>query len=145
VLFVWAVGTSSIFMGGFGHRIFFQIDKLPGYIEITKNGFTGFTYKCVINNKLVDLAITHSRTPSPNYSASIPTVTFVPLAEEKVAWYSVQVTRQSDLITTTVHRFVQVLSRHPNLYMIFEYAVVPFFSDGSKNLRIWRFRSKTSS
>lgn len=68
------VGTSSVFMGGFGHRIFFQIDGLPGYIEISKSGFTGFVYKCVLNNKLVECASRFSKTSNPYFVASIPTV-----------------------------------------------------------------------
>jgi hypothetical protein len=64
-------------MGGFGHRIFFQIDGFPGYIEISKSGFTGFLYKCVINNKLTELASRFSKIANPYFSASIPTVRIV--------------------------------------------------------------------
>lgn len=118
------LGTSSVFMRGFGHRLFFQIDSLPGYIEITKSGFMSFSYKCVINNRLVDTTSAHSKSSSALFDASISSVrkrphdnkiislvvcvsvqvTFVPSEEEKIAWYAMNVTRQSDLVSTVVHR-----------------------------------------
>lgn len=48
-----STGNSSVFMESQGHRIFFSVDDLPGYIEIKRNGWTGFLYYCVINDKII--------------------------------------------------------------------------------------------
>ena len=43
-------GNSSLLMESKGHRIFFSVDDLPGYIEIKKAGWTEFAYACIIND-----------------------------------------------------------------------------------------------
>jgi hypothetical protein len=48
-----STGNSSLFMESRGHRIFFSVDTEPGYIEIKKSGWTGFSYTCVVNDKTV--------------------------------------------------------------------------------------------
>lgn len=45
-----ATGNSSLMMEAKGHRLFFSVDNLPGYIEIKRSGWTGFSYACVIDN-----------------------------------------------------------------------------------------------
>lgn len=49
-----SVGNSSLVMESKGHRIFFTLENLPGYIEIKKSGWTGFSYSCVINTEVIN-------------------------------------------------------------------------------------------
>jgi len=48
-------GNSSVLMDAYGHRIYFTLSdaKVPGYIEIRKSGWMGFTYECFIDNQKV--------------------------------------------------------------------------------------------
>ena len=49
-----SVGNSSLVMESKGHRIFFTIENLPGFVEIKKSGWTGFSYSCVINTEVIN-------------------------------------------------------------------------------------------
>lgn len=60
-----SVGNSSLVMESKGHRIFFTVENLPGFIEIKKSGWTGFTYQCVINTE----EINESKSLSPLFVA----------------------------------------------------------------------------
>ena len=51
-------GNSSVLMDSYGHRIYFTLSdnakaSLPGYLEIRKSGWMGFTYECYINNQKI--------------------------------------------------------------------------------------------
>lgn len=46
-----SLGNSSLLMDSKGHRIFFTLEDLPGYVEIKRSGWAGFSYTCVINDE----------------------------------------------------------------------------------------------
>jgi hypothetical protein len=48
-----STGNSSLMMDSTGHRIFFSVDNLPGYVEIKRSGWTGFAYQCIIDTKKI--------------------------------------------------------------------------------------------
>jgi|LauGreSBDMM110SN_4_FD.fasta_scaffold124707_1 hypothetical protein len=49
-----SLGNSSLLMESKGHRLFFVVEDQGGYIEIMRSGFTGFTYKCAVNNVYIN-------------------------------------------------------------------------------------------
>lgn len=49
-----SLGNSSLVMDAKGHRIFFTVENLPGYIEIKRSGWTGFSYQCVVNTEKIN-------------------------------------------------------------------------------------------
>ena len=103
-----SLGNSSLLMDSRGHRIFFQIsDNVPGYIEIKRSGWSGFTYGCVINNQEINEATQGvPQNQDLLFKAKIVESTFTPdeFSEHPVAWYVIKSTRITDGVTTTVHR-----------------------------------------
>jgi len=49
-----SLGNSSLLMESKGHRLFFVVEDQGGYIEIMRSGFTGFAYKCAVNNVYIN-------------------------------------------------------------------------------------------
>jgi hypothetical protein len=100
-------GNSSILMESKGHRIFFSVADLPGYLEIKRSGWTGFAYSCVVNDKKVPEATETVRTgQDPIFRPKILESTLTPdeNSEYPITWYVVRTTRLTDNAVTTVHR-----------------------------------------
>jgi hypothetical protein len=102
-----SMGSSSLMMESKGHRIFFTLEDLPGYLEIKRSGWTGFAYACVINDKPVSEATSEVATDQNDiFRPKIIETTFTPdeISEHPVAWYVLRTTRLKDNTTTVVHR-----------------------------------------
>lgn len=102
-----STGNSSLLMDSKGHRIFFSVDSLPGYIEIKKSGWAGFTYACVINNvRIPEATEVVADDQSEVFKVKIlgTTTTQDELSEHLITWYIVQTTRLTDGAVTTIHR-----------------------------------------
>lgn len=103
-----SIGSSSLLMESKGHRIFFTVEDLPGFIEIKKSGWTGFTYSCVINDQIIPESTSQvaQNQDCDVFKPKILETTFTQdeLSEHPVAWYVLRTTRLKDNITTTVHR-----------------------------------------
>lgn len=100
-------GSSSLLMESKGHRIFFTLEDLPGYIEIKKSGWTGFSYSCVINDKPVSEATQEIQTDHTDvFKPKIIETTFTAdeTSEHPIAWYAVKTIRLKDNVETVVHR-----------------------------------------
>ena len=69
-------GVTSIFIGSGSHRLFFRVDNKNGYVEISKRGFSGFSYKCIIENKAINDASHFRRTEHQYVQAAVETVSF---------------------------------------------------------------------
>ena len=94
-----------------GHRIFFNVDNKPGYIEIKRSGWTGFDYSCTLgdvqlkeNTQQVASAAGQSE---ETFMAHVETTLFTKDEENgsQLAWYVVVSRRKSDQATTSVHRY----------------------------------------
>jgi hypothetical protein len=110
-MIVGSEGYSSLLMENEGHRICFTVADLPGYIEIKKSGWKGFSYNCVINNNKVPEStepINNDLSQDPLFTTGIQETVLTP--DEKshypVTWYVVKTTRIKDDVVTTVHRLV---------------------------------------
>jgi hypothetical protein len=104
-----SMGSSSLIMEAKGHRIFFTLEDLPGYLEIKRSGWTGFAYACVINDKPVSEATSEVATDQNDiFRPKIIETTFTPdeVSEHPVAWYVLRTTRLKDNTTTVVHRLI---------------------------------------
>eukprot|EP01036_Dinobryon_divergens_P025339 gene25339-33873_t len=102
-----SVGNSSLVMESKGHRIFFTIENLPGFVEIKKSGWTGFSYSCVINTEVInEMTQTVAQHQQEVFKTSILDTAFTQdeFAEQQVAWYIVKATRIQDGVSTIVHR-----------------------------------------
>mmetsp|Transcript_20267 Transcript_20267/g.29048 ORF Transcript_20267/g.29048 Transcript_20267/m.29048 type:complete len:425 (-) Transcript_20267:892-2166(-) len=102
-----SLGNSSLIMESKGHRIFFTVEDLPGYIEIKKSGWTGFSYTCVINTIVInEITQTVATNQEEVFRTKILATTFTKdeFSEHSVAWYVLQVTKIHDGVTTAVHR-----------------------------------------
>eukprot|EP01031_Cornospumella_fuschlensis_P027616 gene27616-33350_t len=88
-----STGNSSLFMEAKGHRIFFTVDDLPSFIEIKRDGWTGFKYTCVVNDKTI-----------PESTQVIQDSHQDVFNEYPIVWYQVLVTRLADHVETIVHR-----------------------------------------
>jgi hypothetical protein len=102
-------GYSSLLMESKGHRLFFTVADLPGYIEIKKSGWTGFAYNCVINDTKVPEStelISTARHQDPLFRPKILETTLTPdeNSDYPITWYVVETTRIKDHVKTTVHR-----------------------------------------
>lgn len=90
-----------------GHRIFFTIGKLNGYLEIKRSGWTGFEYGCVINDKVIK-EVTQSVPENQDllFKVKILDCTFTAdeQSEFSIAWYVLQTERIKDKVQTIVHR-----------------------------------------
>ncbi|KAJ1421377.1 hypothetical protein B484DRAFT_433259 [Ochromonadaceae sp. CCMP2298] len=117
-----SLGNSSLLMDSRGHRIFFTIPSIPnipggddgggiteqpGYLEIRKEGWTGFAYSCVI----CDVAIPEATegvaaVQEVVFKIRIPETTFTQdeMSEHPLAWYVLRTERLRDGVTTSVHR-----------------------------------------
>lgn len=100
--------TSMIRTAASAHRIFFDIKSASGYIEIRKSKWNSFEYRCMINETEIpeDMAVQRPG-QSESYDVDINDIIFT---EEEgtgnhIAWYCLLVTRRSDNISTSVHRF----------------------------------------
>eukprot|EP01031_Cornospumella_fuschlensis_P031000 gene31000-37466_t len=80
-----STGNSSLFMEAKGHRIFFTVDDLPSFIEIKRDGWTGFKYTCVVNDKTI-----------PESTQVIQDSHQDVFNEYPIVWYQVLVTRLAD-------------------------------------------------
>lgn len=101
------MGSSSLLMESKGHRIFFTVEDLPGYIEIKRSGWTGFAYSCVINDKVISEATAEVQADqSEAFRPKIieTTLTADENSEHDIVWYVLRTTRVKDNVTTTVHR-----------------------------------------
>ncbi len=102
-----SIGSSSLLMESKGHRIFFTVEDLPGFLEIKKSGWTGFAYSCVINDQVVPEATAEvAEDQGEVFRPKIIETTFTQdeLSEHSVAWYVLRTTRVKDNTTTIVHR-----------------------------------------
>jgi hypothetical protein len=103
-----SLGNSSLLMESRGHRIFFQInDNTPGYIEIKRSGWTGFTYSCVINDKPIrELTEGVPENQDVIFQPKIneTTITSEEGSDYPVSWYVITTKRITDGVTTSVHR-----------------------------------------
>ena len=102
-----STGNSSLLMDSKGHRIFFTLEDLPGYLEIRRSGWAGFDYSCVINDKVIPEATQTVRTDHEIiFRPKIVETTFTQdeASDGSIAWYVVRTTRLTDNVTTTVHR-----------------------------------------
>ena len=102
-----SLGNSSLLMDSKGHRIFFTIENLPGYIEIKRSGWTSFVYSCCINDR--DIKEATQGVPENQDVVFKPTIldtvfTVDDQSEFQIAWYVVKTTRITDGATSTVHR-----------------------------------------
>jgi hypothetical protein len=100
-------GFSTLFMDSRGHRVFFTVADLPGYIEIKKSGWTGFAYCCVVNDKkLAESTESVPTNQDPLYRPKILETTLTPdeNSEHPITWYLVRTTRLRDNVVTSVHR-----------------------------------------
>lgn len=94
-------------MRSMGHRIFFEVSDVPGFIEIKKSSWTNFSYTCVINNvNIAETAANAYIIDSVRFEADVRGYihTKDPKREEKVTWYSMNVQRLTDMTSTVVHR-----------------------------------------
>jgi hypothetical protein len=102
-----SLGTSSVLMDSRGHRINFSIDGTPGYVEINKDGWLGFTYKCVVDGTELQ-ETTHTVSPAQGeklYDIKISKYSFSSdWSEGEITWYQIDVVRLGDKVATTVHR-----------------------------------------
>jgi hypothetical protein len=102
-----SLGNSSLLMDSKGHRIFFTIGKLPGYLEIKRSGWTGFEYGCVINDKVIK-EVTQGVPENQDllFQPKILESTFTSDQESEysIAWYVIHTRRITDGVQTTVHR-----------------------------------------
>jgi hypothetical protein len=102
-----STGYSTVFMDSRGHRIFFAIADLPGYIELKRAGWTGFSYSCVVNDQKVPESTEQvSSNQDPLFKPKILETTLTPdeNSEYPITWYVVKSTRIKDNVVTTVHR-----------------------------------------
>eukprot|EP01038_Epipyxis_sp_PR26KG_P010952 gene10952-14706_t len=103
-----SIGTSSLLMESKGHRIFFTVEDLPGYIEIKRAGWTSFSYTCVVNDKKIPESTQLVAAMQDDvFRVKIIDTTFTQdetNPENLVAWYSVKSTRIRDGTSTIVHR-----------------------------------------
>jgi len=103
-------GNSSVLMDAYGHRIYFTLSdaKVPGYIEIRKSGWMGFTYECFIDNQKVKEAtegVAHCQ--EMVFKVRVTSATFTDEMDDpnqSVAWYLVHTVRLRDGASSTVHR-----------------------------------------
>lgn len=104
---VGSVGNSSILMESRGHRIFFEVDNQPGFIEIKRAGWSGFAYACIINDiKLNEATEVITESQELQYSIKMFEATLTPDegTDQAVTWYNIRTTRLKDNVMTTVHR-----------------------------------------
>jgi hypothetical protein len=102
-----STGNSSLLMDTKGHRIFFSVDNLPGYIEIKRSGWSGFTYACIINNaRIPEATEVVADDQGDVFAVKIvgTTTTQDEHSEHLISWYIVQTTRLADGAVTTIHR-----------------------------------------
>ena len=67
-------GSSGLFMGGFAHRLFFRLAGQNGFIEISKTGITSYSYKCVVENRLIGTGEDFTTDAPQQIFTSIPSV-----------------------------------------------------------------------
>jgi hypothetical protein len=100
-------GSTTMITSGQGHRIFFGIKSAAGYIEIRKSKWNAFEYRCLINEVEIPEVTKVARSgTSESYDVDINDIIFT---EDEgtgnhVAWYCLQVRRNSDNASTFVHR-----------------------------------------
>jgi hypothetical protein len=106
-------GNSSLFMDLAGHRIYFTIDSesgtaIPGYLEIKREGWTGFSYKCIVANETlneVTQVVASDTSDLFNTQVCDPTITKDEFSDTgNIVWYLVKTTRKMDNVNTSVHR-----------------------------------------
>ena len=109
---VGSYGHSTLMMdvdaAGNGHRLKFSINDKQGFIEISKNGWLGFQYKCVINNEII-LETTQSLAKNQGvakYKVNFLSTCFSAddLSPKQVTWYYLECIRLEDKLSTKVHR-----------------------------------------
>ena len=69
-----AAGITNIFIGSASHRLFFRVDSKNGYVEITKRGFAGFAYKCIVENKAISDSIHFHHSDTKYVQSAVETV-----------------------------------------------------------------------
>lgn len=100
-------GTSSLMMESKGHRIFFSVDSLPGFIEIKRSGWTSFAYSCIIDNvRLPEATEVVADDQTEVFRVKVTGTTGTPdeNSDTLVTWYVLEATRLKDGVTTEVHR-----------------------------------------
>jgi hypothetical protein len=127
-----SLGNSSLLMESKGHRIFFTIEDIPGYIEIKKSGWTEFCYSCVINTvNILEVTQTVAENQEALFRTKITETTFTPdeFSDHLIAWYVVKSVRVKDDVCNTVHR--SFLPPSPTPLMI---EFISFFSGDFETL-----------
>ena len=103
-----SLGNSSFLMEAIGHRIFMTVENNPGYIEIKKGFWTGFTYQLVINDKVIPEATEEVARDQDKvvFRPKILSCSFThdEFSDYQIAWYEVETTRLEDGARTVVHR-----------------------------------------
>jgi hypothetical protein len=102
-----SLGSSSLLMDKRGHRFLFSIDGTPGYVEILRDGWTGFKYNCSVGNQVLTEAtsVISEQQGDELYELDVPEYAFTSdWSEGEIAWYQINVVRKTDGFTTTVHR-----------------------------------------
>ena len=100
-----SAGASSLLLESRGHRIFFDIGRATGYIEIKRAGWTSFAYSCVVGDRNLIEVNSLLSAVNTQYSIEIGDVIFTHEVDTKncIAWYPILVHRQ-DGVETLVHR-----------------------------------------
>lgn len=102
-----SLGSSSILMDKRGHRFNFTVDGRAGYLEIMRDGWTGFKYACVVDGAALAEATSQisEQQGEELYTVDISEYSFTSdWADGDICWYKVEVTRRSDSYSTFVHR-----------------------------------------
>lgn len=103
-----SIGNSSLFMSSAGHRITFMVEGMVGVIEIRKNGWTEFTYTCVVDNQILKEAtqVVAAKQGEEIFRTTLDEtiLTKDPTTDEFVTWYLVMSSRCVDKTSTFVHR-----------------------------------------
>lgn len=102
-----SLGSSSILMEKRGHRFNFMVDKKVGYLEIMRDGWTGFKYSCVVDGKMLPEATSQiaEQQGEELYDIDISEYAFTSdWADGDICWYKVSITRLNDSYRTFVHR-----------------------------------------
>lgn len=100
---VGSSGNSSLvsMMRNSKHKINFIVEGRTGFIEIAKESWTQFSYRCVIDNVLIQKSSNlFVKESERQYKSSVVGTVNLP----GLVWYTIQTTRMLDMTVTTVHR-----------------------------------------
>ena len=106
-----SMGNSSLVMEATGHRIPFQLpgeDEVNGYIMINREGWFGFEYACmVLGQQIKEVTDDLKNVDGDTYRCEVLDTITTPSIDDStqpVVYYTVNVTRCSDGVSTVVHR-----------------------------------------